>query len=305
MERKYHFGSFFMLRLYYYKDHRGNFGDDLNLYLWPKVFPNLVNIDHPVHAFSNQVIVEADEKLFVGIGSLLNHHLPTHCNKVIFGSGFGYGEVPAVDDRWAVFAVRGPITAAKLNLDPAVAITDSAVLVRNFLVGSVDKRFRCSFFAYHETAETIDWRNVCRMIGIHYIDPSDKVDSILHQIQQSDQVICEGMHGAIVADALRVPWVPVKISRTINELKWQDWCSSLNLEYRAIKLAHLDPGIARQGIKRYWKKKKITAIVCKKLFHISRNDFAMLSSDHDIQLRTEQLSEKADLLKKHLGRQNE
>jgi succinoglycan biosynthesis protein ExoV len=290
-----------MLRLYYYKDHRGNFGDDINLYLWPRIFPSLVDIENPVFAFSNKKTVEPAETLFVGIGSLLNHHLPDKCQKVIFGSGFGYGKAPVVDERWTVFAVRGPITAAKLNLDPALAITDSAVLVRNFFLRPVEKRFRCSFFAYHETAEAIDWRFVCRMIGVHYIDPSEKVKSIINQIKQSEQIICEGMHGAIVADALRVPWVSVKISRTINELKWQDWCSSLGLEYQPIKLAHLVPGTGQSNFKSFWKKRKITTIVCKKLFHISRKDFAILSPDPKIQLLTEQLNEKVLILKKHFS----
>jgi succinoglycan biosynthesis protein ExoV len=39
------------------------------------------------------------------------------------------------------------------------------------------------------------------------------------------------MHGAIIADTLRTPWIPVKCYSNILEFKWQDWCGSLNMRY--------------------------------------------------------------------------
>src|SRR5439155_10040399 len=43
----------------------------------------------------------------------------------------------------------------------------------------------------------------------------------------------ESLHGAIVADALRVPWVPLRIRRNphTSPFKWEDWCSSMELPY--------------------------------------------------------------------------
>ena len=40
------------------------------------------------------------------------------------------------------------------------------------------------------------------------------------------------MHGAIVADTLRIPWVPVVCSPAIPPFKWIDWTRSLDLDYR-------------------------------------------------------------------------
>src|SRR5690606_15093137 len=105
-----------IVRLYYYKSARGNFGDDLNLWIWPRLFPDLLDED--------------ESELFVGIGSLLNHRLPPRLVKHIFGSGYGYGRPPDLSDGFIVHAVRGLETARLLGLSPSLAMSDPAVLVR-------------------------------------------------------------------------------------------------------------------------------------------------------------------------------
>ena len=44
---------------------------------------------------------------------------------------------------------------------------------------------------------------------------------------------CDAASGAVVADAFRVPWVPIRTSREVLEFKWEDWCSSVGLAYAA------------------------------------------------------------------------
>ncbi len=59
--------------LYYCKTPKGNFGDDLNLWLWPRLAP--------------EVCDEQDSTLFVGIGTILSHHIPAKPVKMVFGAG--------------------------------------------------------------------------------------------------------------------------------------------------------------------------------------------------------------------------
>jgi succinoglycan biosynthesis protein ExoV len=49
-------------------------------------------------------------------------------------------------------------------------------------------------------------------------------------------VVTEAMHGAIVADTLRIPWIPVVCSPEIATFKWRDWTASLDLPYRPIAI---------------------------------------------------------------------
>nr|WP_228024678.1 polysaccharide pyruvyl transferase family protein [cf. Phormidesmis sp. LEGE 11477] len=73
---------------------------------------------------------------------------------------------------------------------------------------------------------------VCERAGIHYIDPTGEIEAVVADISQTKVLISEAMHGAIVADTLRVPWIPVRTSPRILPFKWRDWCASMHLPYR-------------------------------------------------------------------------
>jgi succinoglycan biosynthesis protein ExoV len=208
------------MELYYYKDSIGNFGDDLNNWLWPRLFP------YPMaDAFD-------PETLFVGIGSLLNHKIPASPpKKIIFGSGYGYGDPPEINDQWRFYCVRGPLTAKLLNLPESLVISDSALLIRKLVNSSGMAKYPVAFMPHHQTSRYDDWRSICGELGIQYLDPADSVGKTIEDIRSSSLVVTEAMHGAIVADALRVPWIPVRTRKRILDFKWQDWLASLQMDH--------------------------------------------------------------------------
>ncbi|HEX8218489.1 MAG TPA: polysaccharide pyruvyl transferase family protein [Chloroflexia bacterium] len=210
------------MRLYYYRDPIGNFGDDLNPWLWSRLLPGVLD--------------DVGNTLFVGIGSVLDHRIPAAPVKVVFGTGVGHRRLPAIDERWKIYCVRGPLSAAALRLPQELAITDPAVLVGTQALQEEAKLYAVSFMPHFRTearlaAEGVDLETICRDVGLNYIDAMSGVEKVLTGIRRSEIVIAEAMHGAIVADALRVPWVPVQLSGQVLSLKWQDWCKSLDLEY--------------------------------------------------------------------------
>jgi succinoglycan biosynthesis protein ExoV len=206
------------MQLYYYKDKEGNFGDDLNPLIWNHFIPDLLDDD--------------SDTLLVGIGTLLNHTLPPANKRVVFGSGYGYGKVPAIDHNWKFYCVRGPLTARKLGLPPELAITDPALLTAELITTQpVTPVHKAAFIPHHGSKTKGNWQTLCRHAGIHYIDPAGSPLDVVAQIRSAEIVVCEAMHGAIIADAFRVPWIPVKCYDHILDFKWHDWCESVGLAY--------------------------------------------------------------------------
>lgn len=215
------------MKLHYWQSKNGvrNFGDEINPWLWPRLFPG---------AFDDDATT-----LFVGIGTLLNDRLPASPRTIVFGSGVGYFGPPRGVENWHILRVRGPLSAEALGIDPARAITDPALLARRFV--PPDRRPLDVAYMPHWSNAGADWEHACRRVGLRYLDPRWPVEEVVAGVLASRMVIAEAMHGAIMADAPRVPWIPVVTRRGILEFKWRDWCASVGLEYRPIRLPALWP----------------------------------------------------------------
>ncbi|HEU4800870.1 MAG TPA: hypothetical protein VFS94_09565 [Gemmatimonadales bacterium] len=212
------------MRVYYYQDSYGNFGDELNQWLWPRVLPRGFD--------------RSDNALLLGIGTLIRQEVPETAIKVVMGAGAGYGELPQLDERWRFYAVRGPRTAAALGLPAELAMTDTAALV-NALEPLAGGRAGVGFMPHHVSRDLYDWASLSRRLGLVYLDPRAPVPRLLARMKRLKLVLAEAMHGAIVADALRVPWVPVRAYDHINSFKWHDWADSLELSYEPVDLPAL------------------------------------------------------------------
>jgi succinoglycan biosynthesis protein ExoV len=139
--------------------------------------------------------------------------------------------LPVLDGSWKIYCVRGPITAASLNLPKQYAVTDAAALVSTVYDAKKIMRQGIAFIPHHASAWNLDWAPICAEAGIRYIDPRLGVDVVLREIAISSAIITEAMHGAIVADAFRIPWMPVVLYDHVLGFKWRDWTQSLSLSY--------------------------------------------------------------------------
>ena len=77
------------MKLHYCKTPLGNFGDDLNTWLWPTLLGKSFFDTH-------------EDSLFLGVGTILNQKLPKSPEKIVLGTGTGYQRPPKVDGNFSI-----------------------------------------------------------------------------------------------------------------------------------------------------------------------------------------------------------
>ncbi len=292
------------MKLYYckYPDGRQNFGDYLNLWLWEKLIPNVLDED--------------ERTAFVGLGTLINDSLPRRTpralRRVIFSTGAGYEKgMPDLDDSYRIYCLRGPLSAKAIDMPPELGVADGAILVRRLININSRKVHKFAYMPHYNFAGE-GWKSVCEQLGFGYIDPSWPTEKVLSSINNTEILLCEAMHGAIVADALRVPWIPIVTHPTILPFKWQDWCLSIGVEYQPVPMKRLQQpressgGWAKGSISkkvdilktvrlaRDWIRQKSAAA---QLLQIAKTVHPTLSTDTQIERVTVELEERLQKFK--------
>ena len=218
------------MKVIYYQSPNGNFGDDLNAVLWKEILA--------------PACFDADDAVLLGIGSIFRDDFlspgATACKRVfVLGSGAGTGPLPTrwPNADWSILAVRGPLTARLIEL-PHVAVTDSAALIAATprLKPAAGEHGKIAFMPHYNSVAYSLWPEICANLGMTYIDAHWPVEDVIQRLGTAHLVVTEAMHGAIVSDALRIPWVPVVCSPAILPFKWIDWTESLELDYRPLAL---------------------------------------------------------------------
>ncbi|WMI68452.1 polysaccharide pyruvyl transferase family protein [Mangrovimonas sp. YM274] len=231
------------MNLCYFKGDIPNFGDDLNPYIIYELIPHAKSIQLDTDLLVIGTILSDD--FFNSKGLNTNQE-----DKIVFGSGIRFmDKVPKFDDNWKFRFVRGPFSAVciknQINQDIKY-ITDPAYLIREtsyFKNKKPIKKHKISVMPHFRSLNRVDWKHVCDTLGYHFIDPSyDDVEVIMDQILESEFLLTEAMHGAILADAFQVPWLRFKYfshfheQNYVSEFKWSDWLFSMGLKHNHIKL---------------------------------------------------------------------
>lgn len=215
------------MRYVHYKAKRGNFGDDLNPWLWERLFGKED---------------ESDGLDLIGIGSILfdnNKIFSKDRTKIVFGSGIRPVQesfTPA--ENWKILFLRGPLSSNYLNKEFPY-ISDPAYCVRHTqefrAIINQNKKYEISFMPHYQSLGFLDWETLCKELKIHFISSKSElgVEFTLKEIAASKFLITEAMHGAILADSLRVPWhrlilsTPYTEGSLVSEFKWNDWLLSI------------------------------------------------------------------------------
>ncbi|HEY9155214.1 MAG TPA: polysaccharide pyruvyl transferase family protein [Opitutaceae bacterium] len=209
--------------MYSFKAAHGNFGDDLNDWMWPKLLG------------SDMALLPTTT--FVGIGSILDQRLNKIPGpKIVFGSGIrSTKNLPGESDTLHIRFVRGPISGLALG-GTTKWITDPAILVRPLISKPATPPSMIGLMPHYHSLPLMSWPKVAEELGLLFIDPRASVDETLALLGQCKSVVTEAMHGAIVADALRIPWTRIsfhawrKEGFDVSSLKWLDWGLSAQVD---------------------------------------------------------------------------
>ncbi|MFC4258501.1 polysaccharide pyruvyl transferase family protein [Marinobacter lacisalsi] len=270
-----------------------NFGDDINPFLMARL------LDHR--------IVENKNLCVMGVGTLLNDenikNLSRFSKKIVFSTGAGYGGLTLeLDSTWDVVCVRGEGTARTLGVDYEKAICDGAVLLSNYFdVVPESCRVRKVTFIPHIKTHRLAGKVLCQVaesLGINYLSPDINQIDFIEQVSQSRRVITEAMHGAILADTMRVPWLPVHFFEH-NQFKWEDWFRSVSLDYytNAINFSIWNPpgSVIKRAIKAPYQGLKAWGVSERMKEWLTTGEF-VLSKDSVLYEKKRQLGERVDYI---------
>lgn len=204
-----------IMKVYSWETTGGNFGDDLNAWLWPELLPG----EWP----------GGDDVVLCGVGTILTDELSDAGRLLIFGSGAGYGTLPPHLYAPSVicYGVRGPLTAKLCGFGEDKVLADPAILIPDVLSKDPEVQSDVVFVPHVHSALRADWGEICHRAGVELVDPRGESKTVIRKLASANLVLAESMHAAIIADAYRVPWIPVWSSREISYFKWLDWSLSV------------------------------------------------------------------------------
>jgi len=234
--------------LYRWRGAARNFGDELNDLLWPALLPGFFDAN--------------PSALFLGIGSILDSRHGAGTRKVVAGAGYGgYEPRPALDPSWIVHWVRGPGTARALNLPADLALGDPAALLRHAGLAPAEPGDAIGFMPHFESLETGRWAEAAAEAGLTLIDPRGDPAQTLAAIGRCRLLLSEALHGVIVADALRIPWIALRPVAPVHRAKWRDWAASVDLPvaFRRLPASSLPERMAASGIARSHQGRRLLA----------------------------------------------
>lgn len=221
------------MALFYYskfKERTGveNFGDDIN--------PALLG------RFIKKSILSSDKICLFGIGTILhdnnlNDNQHFH-RKVIFSSGVGYGNLTKkLDESWDIACVRGPKSAEALGVGLEKSVCDGAILLSDVYKKPAVRRSRGLFVPHVSSHISAGFllKDIVESLGLDYLPPIGSSDEFIEKVAGAPFLVTEAMHGAILADSMRVPWTPIGFHEFL-EFKWNDWMESVGLNEGRVHL---------------------------------------------------------------------
>lgn len=283
-------------RLVHYKAASGNVGDDFSEWLFSRHLGDLLTPNGDI--------------LLFGVGSILDRSFDKAFDdgairrRLVFGSGAraaaGVPDTRAGD--WTVYCVRGALTASAIG-QPDKAVADPAILAPRILPAAGTPSGPIGIVPYFTASHRI-WGQVADKIGARVVSPHLGVEDFIAALTQCSRVFCESMHGAIFADAYRIPWRPVSGTGIPSEgathaFKWTDWCSGMGVAFDSIKIRPIGDSPPQNMLQSLKQTAKVELLV-RALEKALKEDRFTLSGDTDLTNRQDRLLDLMERMRQDL-----
>jgi len=201
-----------------------NFGDKLN-----DIIFNSLGITESID-YKKPNLHGLTKTTALGLGTLLTRKVVSPVT--VLGSGANGISHPKIPLNYKF--VRGKGTAAYLNLDPSLAVGDTAFFLKDYIqdLNTTYKEYDIGIIPHYINNNTLTGDNI--------ISPTLPIDEFIIKVSKCKLILAEAMHGAICADILRIPWAPISIDSDkypIQNFKWNDFASVFDIE---LKFGNLD-----------------------------------------------------------------
>lgn len=206
----------------YLKWSKNNFGDELNDLIFPQLgYTKCIE-------YNKQNLLNLNTSCVLGLGTLLTKKIKSKIT--VAGAGSDGVSKPSVDLNY-IF-VRGKLTAKHLDLSIDKGVGDPAYFLTDYFrkIAVTTKTKNVGIVPHWSSIELISKENI--------ISPFLPVDEFIKKVSNCEFILAEAMHGAICADILRIPFAPIKIKDNVNEFKWHDWASTIDLDIQFGTINH-------------------------------------------------------------------
>ncbi|HVZ06370.1 polysaccharide pyruvyl transferase family protein [Rhodopila sp.] len=256
--------------LYHWRGHAPNFGDELNTLLWPALLPDFFDGEPATRLLGIGSVLDSRHppqatKVVAGAGyagyerkplldeSWIIHWVRGPLTAAVLGlpADLALGDpamllplaMPCPVPRYSVpqhSVPRRPVVRRLPDVSfPAASFPTAPFPGGPFPGGPfpggpvAGAQPAVGFMPHFESLQRGPWDRAAGMAGVTLIDPREPPQAVMAAIARCDVLLSESLHGAIIADALRIPWVPLRPLAAIHRDKWHDWAATLDVTLRS------------------------------------------------------------------------
>ena len=182
---------------------------------------------------------------YIVVGSILQ---TADKNTEVWGAGFIRADSTPASTPKAIYAVRGPLTRARLlalGIECPEVYGDPALLLPRYWRAEVDRRHEIGVIPHMVDAQ-LPWIEALRRNpGVRVIDVQGDLRQFVREVTSCRVILSSSLHGLICADAYGVPsrWIKLSDGLVGGSFKFNDYYLGIGQEPREPEIITADTDV--------------------------------------------------------------